>query len=227
MAHHSQWGPSGLIVEQIVRRAAKLTPDESERLFTAWANEARSVDAAWGFVCKVVRYEDRPAAEAGRAAAAAAVEAAARAGALLSGSGAARDAAYVAAISDLAEDGGELDRSIREIMGPWLQVIGDPRINPVCGCGRRAISFDEANRLHKRWAADPWTRPVSEPATAVTIDLGPIAPQPGDRFPWLVMAVARPEPLIIGYAATEAEAFELAEDEDGPVVMWRAGKEES
>lgn len=54
--------------------------------------------------------------------------------------------------------------------------------------------------------------------------LGPLAPRPGDRFVWLVAEDAD-EPLLVGYAESGADAVALAETVDGPVIMWRAGKE--
>ena len=204
MAHHSEWGPSGLIVEQIIRKVPYLSGEELVRLENAWVTEPGSVDDAWGYLAAAAAIRDRGlyVARAAHDAATAATDVIRASGERAAHAvGAVRDAAYAAALVDLTGSFGLLSEHIEAIMGPWLLVIGDPRIDPVCHCD---------------------TPPV-------TLDLGPLAPQPGDRFPWLVMEVEVGwlEPHIVGYAATPADALNLADKVTGPVVMWRAGKEHS
>lgn len=160
---HERWGPNGVAVEQIVRRAQKLTADEVRRLASAWDawTAPDPADSPFDFgdsdPWQVAGDEwneaedaiDAAATAAGRTdqaeeavkAAEDAVSYAASAWLVVVGPAqanravfAASVAAFAVAAADLVGTGEFTADHLDLLLGPWRSVVGDLG-EPVCECG--------------------------------------------------------------------------------------------
>jgi hypothetical protein len=122
------FGPQWRRVVALVRRAARLTPEEIEAVEAAWAADARddAWAAAWAADARAAAWAASAGAwRRGAAWASAARAAAARADAWdAAARDAAWDAAWAIAVSDLVGQHGLTQDHIDTLMQPWIAIVG-------------------------------------------------------------------------------------------------------